>query len=65
MSHGGGVRRGEAFGQQQCLIEHAAEIHRFAHGPANFGTVLDEALLLAEGFPATDPATVGHVQPWP
>ena len=25
---------------------------RFAHDPANFGTVLDEALLLAEGFPA-------------
>jgi len=38
---------------------------RFAHDPANFGTVLDEALLLAEGFPATDPATAGHVQPWP
>ena len=25
---------------------------RFAHDPANFGTVLDEALLLAEGIPA-------------
>jgi L-erythrulose 1-phosphate isomerase len=37
---------------------------RFAHDPANFGTVLDEALLLAEGFPAPEPATAGHVQPW-
>ena len=36
---------------------------RFAHDPVNFGTVLDEALVLAEGLPATDPATVGHVQP--
>ena len=36
---------------------------RFAHDPVNFGAVLDEALLLAEGLPATDPATVGHVQP--
>ncbi|GIU56592.1 triose-phosphate isomerase family protein [Arthrobacter sp. NicSoilC12] len=36
---------------------------RFAHDPVNFGTVLDEALLLAEGLPATDPATAGHVQP--
>ena len=36
---------------------------RFAHDPANFGRVLDEALLLADGFPA-EPATVGHVQPW-
>ena len=35
---------------------------RFAHDPVNFGTVLDEALVLAEGLPATDPATVGHVQ---
>ena len=34
---------------------------RFAHDPTNFGTVLDEALLLAEAFPATEPATVGHV----
>jgi L-erythrulose 1-phosphate isomerase len=37
---------------------------RFAHDPANFGRVLDEALLLADGFPAPEPATVGHVQPW-
>lgn len=36
---------------------------RFAHDPANFGKVLDEALLLAEGFPAPEPATVGHVLP--
>ena len=36
---------------------------RFAHDPVNFGTVLDEALVLAEGLPATDPATAGHVQP--
>ena len=41
---------------------------RFAHDPANFGRVLDEALLLAEGF-HMDPVTVGHatvehVQPW-
>ncbi|MFF2245989.1 triose-phosphate isomerase family protein [Arthrobacter sp. NPDC058130] len=36
---------------------------RFAHDPANFGTVLDEALLLAEGFPASVPATAGHVLP--
>ena len=36
---------------------------RFAHDPVNFGTVLDEALVLAEGLLATDPATVGHVQP--
>ena len=36
---------------------------RFAHDPANFGRVLDEALLLTDGFPA-DPVTVGHVQPW-
>ncbi|SKB49345.1 triosephosphate isomerase [Arthrobacter sp. 49Tsu3.1M3] len=36
---------------------------RFAHEPVNFGTVLDEALVLAEGLPATDPATAGHVQP--
>jgi triosephosphate isomerase len=36
---------------------------RFAHDPVNFGLVLDEALVLAEGFPAPDPATVGHVQP--
>jgi len=36
---------------------------RFAHDPVNFGTVLDEALVLAKGLPATDPATVGHVQP--
>ena len=28
---------------------------RFAHDPANFGAVLDEALLLAEGFPAGPP----------
>ncbi|MGO4806353.1 triose-phosphate isomerase [Arthrobacter sp. 2MCAF15] len=36
---------------------------RFAHDPANFGAVLDEALLLAEGFPGPEPATVGHVLP--
>lgn len=36
---------------------------RFAHDPVNFGAVLDEALLLAEGLPAADPATAGHVQP--
>lgn len=30
---------------------------RFAHDPANFGAVLDEALLLAEAFPATDAAS--------
>lgn len=36
---------------------------RFAHDPVNFGTVLDEAFVLAEGLPATDPATAGHVQP--
>ena len=30
---------------------------RFAHDPANFGRVLDEALLLAEGFPARYSAT--------
>ncbi|WP_026539078.1 triose-phosphate isomerase family protein [Arthrobacter sp. 9MFCol3.1] len=35
---------------------------RFAHDPVNFGRVLDEALLLAEGLPATGPATAGHVQ---
>ena len=35
---------------------------RFAHDPVNFGRVLDEALLLAEGLPAPDPATAGHVQ---
>ena len=37
---------------------------RFAHDPANFGAVLDEALLLAEGLHAPAPTTVGHVQPW-
>ena len=45
---------------------------RFAHDPANFGAVLDEALLLDEalrldeGFPAADPATPtdGHVPRW-
>lgn len=36
---------------------------RFAHEPVNFGAVLDEALLLAEGLTAPDPATAGHVQP--
>ncbi|CAI3793485.1 triose-phosphate isomerase family protein [Pseudarthrobacter sp. MM222] len=47
---------------------------RFAHDPANFGAVLDEAfrldnaLLLDEGFPAagtaTDTAMDGHAPPW-
>lgn len=36
---------------------------RFAHDPVNFGAVLDEALLLAEGFTAPEPTPVGHVQP--
>jgi triosephosphate isomerase len=36
---------------------------RFAHDPTNFGTVLDEALRLAEGFPAAGPSTDGHVPP--
>ena len=36
---------------------------RFAHDPTNFGTVLDEALALAEGFPAAGPTTDGHVPP--
>lgn len=34
---------------------------RFAHDPANFGRVLDEALLLAE--PESVPAQAGHAQP--
>lgn len=37
---------------------------RFAHDPVNLGTVLDEALVLAEGLPAPESATGGHVQPW-
>jgi triosephosphate isomerase len=36
---------------------------RFAHDPANFGAVLDEALLLDEALPAAGPATDGHVPP--
>lgn len=38
---------------------------RFAHDPANFGAVLDEALLLAEDIPAPNPDADGPVLPWP